>query len=191
MTVVALRMAGDDLLAPGDEGRTFGARSGSLHRARGWRSDMTDMAGSDSLGIPLARPRGDPRPIGGSLMSAIPALAFLGALFVVPLGFLLSFAFLTIERGDIVSGLPTLQHFYDTLTDDLFWIIAWRSFWVGVVSTVLCLFFAYPVAWVYAELKGIWRPIILVLVVAPLLTSAVVRTYAWIVILGGTLRADQ
>lgn len=146
---------------------------------------MTDITGSDRTGAIRARTRGDPEPIGGSLMSAAPALAFLGALFVVPLGFLLSFAFLTIERGDIVSGLPTLRHFFETLTDDLFWIVAWRSFWVGVVSTVLCVVFAYPVAWVYSELKGVWRPIVLVLVVAPLLTSAVVRTYAWIVILGG------
>jgi len=56
---------------------------------------------------------------------------------------------------------------------------------VGVVSTLLCIFFAYPVAWLYSELRGIWRPLLLVMVVAPLLTSSVVRTYAWIVILGG------
>lgn len=125
------------------------------------------------------------RPIGAGFRPALPAVIYLAVLFVVPISLLFSFAFLTIERGDIQSNVPTLMHFADTLSDDLFWAVAWRSFYVGVVSTALCLVFAYPVAWVFSELKGLWRPLILVAVVAPLLTSAVVRTYAWMVILGG------
>ncbi|WP_376100530.1 ABC transporter permease [Roseomonas sp. CCTCC AB2023176] len=61
----------------------------------------------------------------------------------------------------------------------------WRSFWVAAVSSLLCLLLAYPVAWLFAEARGIWRMLILVAVVSPLLTSALVRAYAWIVILGG------
>jgi ABC-type spermidine/putrescine transport system permease subunit I len=44
---------------------------------------------------------------------------------------------------------------------------------------------AYPVAYLFAESRGIWRALILVAVVSPLLTSALVRAYAWLVILGG------
>jgi ABC-type spermidine/putrescine transport system permease subunit I len=61
----------------------------------------------------------------------------------------------------------------------------WRSFWVAAVSSVLTLILAYPVAYVFGELRGIWRTLILVAIVSPLLTSALVRAYAWLVILGG------
>lgn len=124
-------------------------------------------------------------PIGGGFTPAVPALIYLIVFFAVPLGFLFSFAFLTIERGQVQAGTFSLIHFAETLSDDLFWRVAWHSFWLGVVSTVLCLLFAYPVAYLYAQLRGIWRPILLIAVVAPLLTSAIVRTYAWLVILGG------
>ena len=71
------------------------------------------------------------------------------------------------------------------LNDSLVWRLMWRSFWVAVVSTALTLVLAYPVAYVYGELRGIWRTAVLVAIVSPLLTSALVRAYAWLVILGG------
>ena len=116
---------------------------------------------------------------------AIPALAYLVVFLVIPLGFLFSFAFLTVERGVVTPGTLSLAHFAQALTDDLFSRIAWRSFWVGALSTAVCLLLAYPVAYLYTRLGSFARKLVLVAVIAPLLTSALVRTYAWIVILGG------
>jgi ABC-type spermidine/putrescine transport system permease subunit I len=49
----------------------------------------------------------------------------------------------------------------------------------------LCLLFGYPVAYLFL-IGGRWvRRLILVVTIAPLLTSGIVRTYAWLVILGG------
>ncbi len=70
---------------------------------------------------------------------ALPALVYLVVFLVIPLGFLFSFAFLTVERSVVVPGSLSLSHFADALSDDLFWKIAWRSFWVGAASTFLCL----------------------------------------------------
>lgn len=117
---------------------------------------------------------------------ALPALVFLTVFLVIPLGLLFSFAFLSIERGVVNPNSFSLQHFADTLSDPLFWKVAWRSFWVGVVSTLLCLLLGYPLAYLHGELRSpLARQLLLVAVVAPLLTSAIVRTYAWLVILGG------
>lgn len=117
---------------------------------------------------------------------ALPAIAYLVVFLVVPLGFLFSFAFLSVERGVVQPGTFSLRHFEETLADPLFWRVAWRSFWVGVVVTLLCLVLGYPVAYLYGELRSpLARQLLLVAVVAPLLTSAIVRTYAWLVILGG------
>jgi ABC-type spermidine/putrescine transport system permease subunit I len=54
-----------------------------------------------------------------------------------------------------------------------------------VISTVITLLLAYPVAYLYSQTRGVWRTLILVAVISPLLTSALVRAYAWLVILGG------
>ena len=116
---------------------------------------------------------------------AVPALVHLVVFMVVPFGFLFSFAFLTVDRGEVVPWSFSLEHFGSALGDWLFWRIAWRSFWVGVVSTALCLLLAYPLAYLYTSLGSVARKLLLVAVIAPLLTSALVRTYAWIVILGG------
>jgi ABC-type spermidine/putrescine transport system permease subunit I len=116
---------------------------------------------------------------------ALPALVYLVVFLVIPLGFLFSFAFLTVERSVVVPGSLSLSHFAEALGDDLFWKIAWRSFWVGALSTFLCLLLGYPVAYIYTRLGRLQQKLLLIAVVAPLLTSALVRTYAWIVILGG------
>lgn len=115
----------------------------------------------------------------------MPALVFLLVFLVLPMATLLVFGFLTIERGRIQGESFTLVHLVRALQDPLVWRLMWRSFWVAFVSSLICLLLAYPVAYLFAETKGIWRTLILVAVISPLLTSALVRAYAWIVILGG------
>jgi putative spermidine/putrescine transport system permease protein len=48
------------------------------------------------------------------------------------------------------------------------------------LTTLIC---SYPIALYLHRSSGTWRTILLVLVISPLLTSAVVRTYGWIAIL--------
>lgn len=122
---------------------------------------------------------------GRGVWPAVPALLFLLVFLVLPMVTLLAFGFLTIERGRIQGDSFTLAHLLRALEDPLIWRLMWRSFWVAVVSSLICLVLAYPVAYLFAETKGIWRTLILVAVISPLLTSALVRAYAWIVILGG------
>ena len=122
---------------------------------------------------------------GRGIWPAVPALVFLVVFLALPMLTLLAFGFVTIERGRIVGDTFTLAHLQRALEDDLVWRLMWRSFWVAAVSSLLTLLLAYPVAWLFAEARGIWRTLILVAVISPLLTSALVRAYAWIVILGG------
>ncbi len=122
---------------------------------------------------------------GRGIWPAVPALLYLVVFLALPMMTLLAFGFVTIERGRIVGDTFTLRHLAAALQDDLVWRLMWRSFWVAAVSTVLTLVLAYPVAYIFAESRGIWRTLILVAVISPLLTSALVRAYAWLVILGG------
>jgi len=122
---------------------------------------------------------------GGGFWPALPAVLFLLVFLVAPMVTLLAFGFVTIERGRIVGDTFTLEHLVRALNDPLVWRLTWRSFYVAVISTIATLILAFPVAYLFSQTSGIRRTLILVAVISPLLTSALVRAYAWLVILGG------
>ena len=63
--------------------------------------------------------------------------------------------------------------------------VLWETVWLGIKTTLVCLLLGYPLALLHSRTRpGNWRSILTFLIVLPLLTSAVVRTFAWIVILG-------
>lgn len=124
---------------------------------------------------------------------ALPTWLVLGVLFLLPLAlvFLLSFA----ERGTYGGVKPIeslaahigsgkfLDNYARTL-DPLYLQIYWRSFWMAVVTTVLCLLISYPVAyWIAVVAPARFKNLLLALVVVPFWTSFLIRTYAWMLIL--------
>jgi ABC-type spermidine/putrescine transport system permease subunit I len=124
---------------------------------------------------------------GRGIWPAVPALVALTVVAVIPFVILLSLGFSEIEmqRGQIVSQRFTLDYLTTALTDPLTWTTFQRSLSLALTTTALCLILGYPVAYLFL-IGGTWtRRIILVLTIAPLLTSGIVRTYAWLVILGG------
>ncbi len=125
------------------------------------------------------------RLMAGGVWPAVPALVFLVFFFAIPMVLLLAFGFVDIERGVVQPDTWTFGHLTEVLRDDLFWRFWWRSFYVGVLATVSCIVLAYPLAYLYTMVGRVGRGAILLITVAPLLTSALVRTYAWLVILGG------
>lgn len=58
------------------------------------------------------------------------------------------------------------------------------TLWLGVQVTLLSLILGFGLAWVFVRLPERIQPLIIFIVMLPLLTSVVVRTFAWIVILG-------
>lgn len=62
--------------------------------------------------------------------------------------------------------------------------IYWRSLWMAVATTGLCLAISYPIAYYIAVVApSRWKNLLLALVVIPFWTSFLIRTYAWILIL--------
>ena len=60
----------------------------------------------------------------------------------------------------------------------------WRTFWVALLTTLLCILVSYPVAYYIAlRASGKWKRILLVLTVVPFWTSFLIRTYAWMLLL--------
>lgn len=51
-------------------------------------------------------------------------------------------------------------------------------------GTLMCLLFGYPLAYVLATRAGSWKTVLMALIVIPLWTSFLIRTYAWMFLLG-------
>ena len=84
------------------------------------------------------------------------------------------------------SGEPGAEasNFHRFLNDGLSLPVLGRTLRLGVETSGLALLLGYPLAILYvASPPRLQKPFVL-LIVLPLLTSAVVRTFAWVVILG-------
>jgi len=110
---------------------------------------------------------------------ALPSTLFLVVYFVIPLMMLLWWSF----RAPGAPGL-TLANFQRLLSDAFFLQTLWLSVRLSLEVTAITLMLGFPLAYLYTRLGRGWRLAILFITILPLLTSAVVRSFAWIVILG-------
>ena len=58
------------------------------------------------------------------------------------------------------------------------------TLWLGLKVMLLTLVIGFPLAYLYTQAPARWQGLLMLLIVLPLLTSSVVRTFAWVVILG-------
>ena len=72
---------------------------------------------------------------------------------------------------------------YISIADPLYLRIFWRSLWMAVLTTVVCLVLGFPLAYLIARAPHRWQGVLLLLVVIPFWTNFLVRTYAWMFIL--------
>jgi putative spermidine/putrescine transport system permease protein len=132
-----------------------------------------------------ARPRKS-RFVGVSpwLLLVAPATVFLAAVFVIPGLQILSFSFM-VERP--AAGEPvvwTLEHYRKLFTEPLYQSVMLRTFRIAFLVTIADLLVSYPIALAIVRIKSSWvRAFLVFAVISPLLTSIIVRTYGWMVIL--------
>lgn len=55
---------------------------------------------------------------------------------------------------------------------------------LGFSGTIICLLVAYPLAYALASRGGSWKTVLMALIVVPMWTSFLIRTYAWMFLLG-------
>ena len=123
------------------------------------------------------------RRLGSGLLS-LPGLAWLALFFVVPLAIVLIVSLGDHDRfGHILLNAPSLDN-YAAALDPMFLPTVWNSLRYAAATTVLCLIIGFPVAYWISRYGGRHKTILLVLVMLPFWTSYLIRTYAWITILG-------
>ncbi|HHW15115.1 MAG TPA: ABC transporter permease, partial [Firmicutes bacterium] len=109
----------------------------------------------------------------------VPALLLLGFFFLWPLaGMFLS----TVYQAE--TGLAPVAGYGRFFADPFNRLVFWRTLKLGLLVTGLAVVAGYPVAFLLSRLEGRLKSVLMALVVFPLLTNAVVRTFSWMVVLG-------
>lgn len=112
----------------------------------------------------------------GPIPLMAPAAIFLAVFFLVPLAY--------VGWMSVSQPTPGLQNFARLLHSGLFASVLYQTFRTAFLVTALALAFAYPLAYAAANGSKRFATFLLTVVALSFWTSYLVRTYAWMVILG-------
>ena len=111
---------------------------------------------------------------------ALPLALFFAFFFLAPLALL---AGISLRATPQFEGVGLTQ--YAKFAGDTFnWSVLGQTLLLGVKTVALTALIGVPLGLLFMELPRRLQPALLFVIVLPLLTSVVVRTFAWIVILG-------
>ncbi|MDR7419510.1 MAG: ABC transporter permease [Armatimonadota bacterium] len=114
----------------------------------------------------------------------LPVVLFLIVFLVVPYINMVRISFLVKPAGAPYINEFTLGNYVKVLTDGFYWKILRNTFWYALLTTFLTLVLGYPLAYAIARAPNRRRPLLLMLLIAPLLVGVVIRSYGWLILLG-------
>lgn len=103
-----------------------------------------------------------------------PYAIWMGIFVIVPLALVIIFA-ITSPSGELT--------FENILNVGRYSNVFLRSVILGIISTVICLILGYPMAYVISKIHIKHQNVIIMLLMIPMWTSFLLRTYAWMTIL--------
>lgn len=112
---------------------------------------------------------------GGWALLVWPAFAYLLLVYVVPAVFILRESILLPQFG--------LQNFSRALLSPGYSAVGLRTLSTALGATTLTLLIAYPIAYFMSTTRGFTQRLLIIAVISPYLTSSLVRTFAWEVLL--------
>ena len=110
----------------------------------------------------------------------LPLTLFFAVFVLVPLALLGAVSL----YSDTTLTTHGVAQYVKFLTDRFNLGVLGQTLWLGLLATVLALVVGYPLGYIAAVAPPALQRVLLLVIVLPLLTSAVVRTFAWVVILG-------
>ncbi|MBB6468858.1 putative spermidine/putrescine transport system permease protein [Aminobacter lissarensis] len=105
-----------------------------------------------------------------------PLAIYMAVFFLVPLA--------DVAIMSVTEPRPTLANYERVFTTALYQRVFINTFATAIIVTICCLLVGYPLAYLMANSKPRTAMLILLLVTMSFWTSFLVRTYAWMVLLG-------
>lgn len=113
-----------------------------------------------------------------------PSLLFLLLFLLVPLLLLFDQSLTSVDS--LLNPLPgySLAQYVTVFTDPQYLHALWTTLWVSLLTAAITVLLAWPAAWLLVATQRCgWRTLLYIILISPLLTSVVIRTFAWIVLL--------
>jgi ABC-type spermidine/putrescine transport system permease subunit I len=110
------------------------------------------------------------------LLMLLPAVLVLAVLFAYPL--------LGIVNRSVYKAGYTLDMYRQIFRVPVYLQVLLSTFKVSALVTIVCLALGYPLAYMLATRRPRTAQLLMIIVVLPFFTSIIVRTYAWMVLLG-------
>ena len=118
--------------------------------------------------------------INSSKSAAYPYIVWSSLFILIPLLIVLFFSF-TVETSE---GYSFSLENYTRLMNSQYAHIFYKSIQLAGLTTVVCLILGYPVAYIISKISPSRRNLIIMLFIVPMWMNFLLRTYAWLPILG-------
>lgn len=105
-----------------------------------------------------------------------PAFLFIAAMFIFPLAGIVGRSFYTTHL--------TVENYVEIFGQDIYFLVIARTFRIAAIVTLICVVLGYPAAYLLAHASSRAVRLLMIAVIVPYFSSVIVRTYAWIVLLG-------
>jgi len=105
-----------------------------------------------------------------------PTLLLLAVFFLYPLGDMLA--------RSLYDPDFTWKHYARLVAEPTYLQVLWITFEIALSVTVAALVLGFPLAYFLSQIRARTAGLLMILVVVPYFTSVLVRTYAWMVLLG-------
>lgn len=102
---------------------------------------------------------------------------------VLPLVLIVVYAFNGVKSMDLAGFQFTLDNF-TRFFESIYLRILGRSIWLAFLSTFVCLVMGYPVAYIISQMESRKASFYIMLFIIPMWMNFLLRTYAWITLLG-------
>ncbi len=120
-----------------------------------------------------------------TFLMGLPSFAWLIIFYALPVFLVILLAFKPVDAfGGIGSGwtLETIKN----LQNPSYPSIIWRTFWQGIVSTLVCILIAIPVSYQLSRMESRLKNIFLLLIIVPFWTNFLIRIFAWKIFLSSS-----
>ncbi|MEA5003197.1 MAG: ABC transporter permease [Christensenella sp.] len=107
---------------------------------------------------------------------ALPYVVWIGIFTVAPLILILLYAFTATGSGGVM--VLTAENIARAFSP-LYMTVFWRSVWMALLATAVCLLLGYPVAYILSRMKANTAAIVSILFILPMWMNFLLRTYAW------------
>ena len=116
---------------------------------------------------------------------ALPFSAYMMIFIVAPLFLIVFYSICVDPPGNTAFTFEHFKRFFD-FENPIYLQVLWRSFYIAIISTVICLAIGYPMAYILSRMRTATRNVLSVLFILPMWMNFLLRTYAWMSLLENT-----